>query len=263
MASDSTYWAIILGGSGGIGWAACKKLAQSGYNIFIVHRDRSERTRELKTEMDILQTGYGIKWASFNANVLIEEGKNGAINEINNQIGPHQVKVFVHALAYGTLGPVFEPENQLNIENVNQTVHSMGTGYLEWAQLLFKNELLSDGARLIGLTSAGSHVTGKNYAAVGAAKGALETINRYLAVELAGYNITSNLINAGVTDTPGLRAIPNHSEIMESAKASNPFGRLTTPDDVANAIYLLTLPEAGWINGSIIQVDGGEQITGI
>jgi NAD(P)-dependent dehydrogenase (short-subunit alcohol dehydrogenase family) len=70
------------------------------------------------------------------------------------------------------------------------------------------------------------------------------------------------VIQAGVTDTPALRAIPGHEQLVAQARLRNPFARLTTPRDVANAISLLCTDEAAWINGEVIRVDGGEHISG-
>jgi NAD(P)-dependent dehydrogenase (short-subunit alcohol dehydrogenase family) len=81
-----------------------------------------------------------------------------------------------------------------------------------------------------------------------------------MAVELAPYGIRSNVIQAGVTDTPALKMIPGSNQIKAQAHLRNPFGRLTTPEDVANVILLLCMDEASWINGSLICVDGGERI---
>jgi len=72
--------------------------------------------------------------------------------------------------------------------------------------------------------------------------------------------ITCNALRAGVTDTPALRKIPEHEIMMQFPKARNPMGRLTTPQDVANAVVLLTSPRSQWITGNVIGVDGGEFI---
>jgi NAD(P)-dependent dehydrogenase (short-subunit alcohol dehydrogenase family) len=115
---------------------------------------------------------------------------------------------------------------------------------------------------VFGLTSEGNEVAWKGYAAVAAAKVALESISRSMAVELAPHGIRSNVIQAGVTDTPALAAIPGNAHLKAAARQRNPFGRLTTPRDVANMIFLLALPEAAWVNGEVIRVDGGEHISG-
>ena len=83
---------------------------------------------------------------------------------------------------------------------------------------------------------------------------------RQLAVELGPRGITVNALRAGVTDTPALRKIPGHERMMETARALNPGGRLTRPDDVAGLVGLLLDAKAGWVSGSVIGVDGGEDI---
>ena len=80
-------------------------------------------------------------------------------------------------------------------------------------------------------------------------KVALEAIARAIAVEYAPYGIRANVIQAGVTDTPALRLIPGHKHLKAAAKMRNPFKRITTPEDVANFIYLMCLDEAAWANG--------------
>jgi NAD(P)-dependent dehydrogenase (short-subunit alcohol dehydrogenase family) len=139
----------------------------------------------------------------------------------------------------------------------------MGTSVLGWAQALLERRLFADDARIFGLTSEGNEVAWKGYAAVAAAKVALESIARSMAVEFAPYGIRSNVIQAGVTDTRALQAIPGSDQLKAQARLRNPFGRLTTPRDVANVIYLLSTAEAGWINGEVIRVDGGEHISGV
>ena len=138
----------------------------------------------------------------------------------------------------------------------------MGTSLLGWVQELLRRGLFAADARVFGLTSEGNQVAWKGYAAVAAAKVALESISRAIAVEMAPYGIRSNVIQAGVTDTPALRLIPGSAQLKASARSRNPFGRLTTPEDVARVIHLLCLPEASWINGEVIRVDGGEHISG-
>jgi NAD(P)-dependent dehydrogenase (short-subunit alcohol dehydrogenase family) len=98
---------------------------------------------------------------------------------------------------------------------------------------------------------------------VAAAKVALESVARSIAVEMSPYGVGCNVVQAGVTETPALAAIPGSDHLKAQARTRNPFGRLTTPRDVANAIYLLSRDEAAWINGEVIRVDGGEHISGV
>ncbi|HJT72820.1 MAG TPA: SDR family oxidoreductase, partial [Chitinophaga sp.] len=101
----------------------------------------------------------------------------------------------------------------------------------------------------------------KNYAAVSAAKAALEAISRSIALEFAPVGIRANCVQAGVTDTRSLQMIPGSEQLIEHTKKRNPFQRLTTPEDVANVVYLLCKDEAAWINGAVIPVNGGEHIS--
>ena len=112
------------------------------------------------------------------------------------------------------------------------------------------------------MTSSGGHKHWKSYGAVSAAKASLESYCRQLAIEFSEHGIGVNAIQAGVTDTPALRKIPNNEKMIELALKLNPGKRLTMPEDVADIINLLGLSENFWLTGNTIRVDGGEDITG-
>ena len=169
----------------------------------------------------------------------------------------------VYGLQGISTAPEYSADAFIEEEDLARTIHSMGTSLLGWTQRLRERGMFADDARVFGLTSEGNTVAWKGYAAVAAAKVALESVSRSIAVEMAHFGIRSNIIQAGVTDTPALRMIPGSGHLKAQAVTRNPFGRLTTPEDVANVIYLLSQPEAAWINGEIIRVDGGEAISGL
>jgi NAD(P)-dependent dehydrogenase (short-subunit alcohol dehydrogenase family) len=148
----------------------------------------------------------------------------------------------------------------LEDEDMARTIYSMGTSMLTWVQRLHGKGLFAADARVIGLTSEGNTIAWRGYAAVAAAKSALESVSRAIAVEFAPYGIRSNIVQPGVTDTPALRVIPGSVHMKAGAQLRNPFGRLTTPEDVADVVYLLSLDESRWINGALIRADGGEHI---
>jgi enoyl-[acyl-carrier-protein] reductase (NADH) len=128
-------------------------------------------------------------------------------------------------------------------------------------ELVFK-KLMRAGGRVYAMTSSGGHRVWPTYGPVSAAKAALESHCRQLALELAPKKITVNAIQAGVTDTPALRKIPGSEKMVEYARSVNPMGRLTTPEDVAKAIALLSHEDNYWMTGNVIRVDGGEDVVG-
>ncbi|TDI83675.1 MAG: SDR family oxidoreductase [Caldithrix sp.] len=156
----------------------------------------------------------------------------------------------------------YNNDELLQDEDFALTIYSMGSSLVTWVHEVFKRRMFAADARVLGMTSEGNEVAWKGYAAVSAAKVVLESIARSIAVEYAPYGIRANIIQAGVTDTPALRLIPGNSHLKATAKLCNPYKRMTTPEDVANFIYLMCLDEAAWANGNIIRVDGGEHISG-
>ncbi len=156
--------------------------------------------------------------------------------------------------------PEYNNSQFLDKNDFAHTIQAMGSNIVEWVQDIFNRHLFAKDARALSLTSEGNAVAWKGYAAVAAAKAVLESVSRAMAVEFAPYGIRSNVIQAGVTDTAALQAIPGNRHIKANAALRNPFGRLTTPEDVADVIFLLCQDEAAWINGSLICVDGGERI---
>ncbi len=169
----------------------------------------------------------------------------------------------IDGLAGLTTPPAYSDSAFIEEEDLERTIHAMGTSLLGWTQELHRHGLFAADARVLGMTSEGNQVAWKGYAAVAAAKVALESVSRAIAVEMAPYGIRSNVVQAGVTDTPALRLIPGNAHLKASARRRNPFRRLTTPEDVAKVIHLLCLPEAAWVNGEVIRVDGGEHVSGV
>lgn len=161
-----------------------------------------------------------------------------------------------------TSAPTFPDKSYLDEEDFGRTILAMGTSLLGWTQEIFTRGIFAENARIFGLTSEGNEVAWKGYAAVSAAKVSLEALSRSIALEFGPYGIRCNVIQAGVTNTPALRAIPGSDQLKSQARLRNPGGRLTTPEDVAGVIFLLSQAEASWINGEVIRVDGGEHISG-
>ena len=158
--------------------------------------------------------------------------------------------------------PQYPARAFLDAEDFARTIHSMGTSLLDWTQDLHARGLFAGDARVFGLTSEGNSSRGRATRRSPPRRSRSRRVARSIAVEFAPYGVRCNVIQAGVTETPALAAIPGSAVLKAQARLRNPFGRLTQPRDVANAIYLLSLDDAAWINGEVIRVDGGEHISG-
>lgn len=255
MKEFKNQWAIILGGSSGLGLASAKKLASEGLNICIVHRDRKSNLPDFEQEIDAIKS-FGVSVKTFNKDALDENVRN----EIVDTFPKHSVKLILHSIAKGSLKKMHNENENLSKQDFDITIHAMATSWYEWVQVLIQKEIFSTKARSIAFTSEGNSKVWPGYAAVSAAKSVLEALMRNMAVELAPLGITTNCIQAGTTETPSFVAIPGSEKLAEMAKMRNPFNRLTIPKDVANVVFLLCIKEADWINGTILKVDGGESL---
>jgi NAD(P)-dependent dehydrogenase (short-subunit alcohol dehydrogenase family) len=168
----------------------------------------------------------------------------------------------VGALASLAPAPTYAADVRLEDEDFARTIYSMGTSLATWTHAVFAAGLFADDARVLSMTSEGNEVALRGYAAVAAAKCALESVSRAIALEYAPYGIRANVVQAGVTDSAALRLIPGSTHMKAAAALRNPFGRLTTATEVADFISLLCTDEARWVNGTVIRVDGGEHIAG-
>jgi NAD(P)-dependent dehydrogenase (short-subunit alcohol dehydrogenase family) len=156
--------------------------------------------------------------------------------------------------------PAYDCRHLLDREDFLHTIHAMGLNLVEWVRDLHHRGLFADDARVLSLTSEGNSVAWRGYAAVSAAKAVLESTTRAIALEYAPFGLRANVVQAGITDTKALRAVPGYRHMMAQARLRNPMRRLTTPEAVADVIYLLCTKEAAWVNGALIRVDGGEGI---
>jgi enoyl-[acyl-carrier protein] reductase III len=261
----SGSWAIILGGSSGFGLAAVEKLAMHGMNIAVLYREMSVTEKTLKEGFSKLAKRYEVDILPFNLNALDNSGRSAFIEKFTSLISKKNcVKLLLHSIARGNLKPLVLLDNatgseqELSIEDIKFTTYAMSTSILDWARLILSAGLFETDARIIGITSEGAHKYWEGYTAVSIAKASLESLTTYMAVELSKFGLKTNLIQAGITETPSLKMIPESEKLIKIAKERNPSGRITKPEDVANVIYLLCTDEASWINGSLIHVDGGE-----
>lgn len=253
-------WALILGASSGFGEACARAFARAGYDIFGVHLDRRagmERVAALQAELE----GQGRRARFFNMNAADPEKMNAALDEMAAAMEEGEdIGVLMHSLAFGTLR-AYVGEDAVTSAQMDMTVRVMAHSLVDWAQAVVNRGMMGPQGRIFAMTSSGSNRVIPTYGPVSAAKAALEAHCRQLAWELAPRKITVNALRGGVTDTPALRKIPGNDILLNGANAKNPGGRLTLPEDVADAAVALASPLAHWVTGNVINVDGGEEIT--
>lgn len=258
---DTNYWALILGGSSGLGLASARKLAKHGMNIIIVHRDRKAELPDIEEAFEDIIKNSDVRLESFNIDATNAEKREGIISEILKILGPEgKIRSLVHSIAKGNLKPMNGNEPTLENQDFQITIDAMAISLYDWTKEVFKQGMFAKDARIISFTSEGNKKVWQGYAAVSAAKVALEAITRSIALEFAPYGIRANCIQAGVTVTKSFQMIPGNETLRVHALKHNPFKRLTVPNDVANVVYLLSKDEAGWITGTIIPVNGGEHL---
>jgi enoyl-[acyl-carrier protein] reductase III len=257
-------WALILGASSGFGEATSLALARAGLNIFGVHLDRRATLPNVERIVGEVR-GMGREAHFFNVNAADDDKRVEVAGEMErilrerDELG--QLRVLLHSLAFGTLKLfVGEPMKEaVTKAQMDMTLDVMAHSLIYWTQEVVGRGLMGPGGRVFAMTSSGGARVLPFYGPVSAAKAALESNIRQLAVELAPRGITANSIRAGVTATPAAKKIPNYDEFSKRAAERNPHGRLTTTDDVARAIVVLSHPDTHWITGNVIGVDGGEE----
>lgn len=250
--------AVILGASSGFGAATARVLAREGMDIVGVHLDRRATLPKAEAVAQDVRTA-GRRALFFNLNAADDTRRAEVLDAVARELGLGAVRVFMHSLAFGTLKPL-AGEGAVTRDQLEMTMDVMANSLVYWVRDLMAKGLLGDGARVFAMTSSGGTRALPSYGPVGAAKAALESYCRQLAMELGPRRIAVNAIRAGVADTPALEKIPGAEEMKRVQRARNPGGRLTTPEDVAEAVALLARPGAGWISGNTLGVDGGEDI---
>jgi len=233
--------AVVTGATSGLGRAMAEALAAAGARVGVTSRRRD------RAEAAAAELGSGVE--GFALDVRDEESVAVWTDHVWGHFGG--LDVLVSNAALGTPRPALD----LKVKHWQKTLDVMGRALLLCAQRAVP---LMEGrwGRIIAITSIGSFRVLPNYAGPGAAKAVLETLTRYLAVELAPRGISVNAVSGGVVETDALKSFPNQDDMLAFGKRA-PLGRLGQPEDIAAVVTMLCRPEARWICGQTIIADGG------
>jgi enoyl-[acyl-carrier protein] reductase III len=231
---------LVTGGTRGIGLAIARRLVRDGAARVVLGYFRNDSAAEsAASEL----RGSGVEVELVRGNVSSES----TIRKLA-AAGPY--RVVVHNAATGVIRPALETEDK----HWDWTLNANARSLLALARATAPQ--MSDGSAIVAISSLGSKRVLDNYVLVGTSKAALESVMRYLAVELAPRGIRVNAVSAGVVDTEALDHFPNKDEMLATAERT-PAGRLVEPEDIAAAVSFLGSDDAAMVCGHTLVVDGG------
>ena len=242
-------FALVTGGSRGIGRAICKRLAEHGARVCFNYLRNREAAAQAVKEI----AAVGPEPLDIRANVADEQHLEDMFETIEKEFG--RLDILVSNAALGVLKPVTE----LREKDWRWTMDINARALVQLAKNCIR--LMGDkGGSIVAVSSLGATRAIPFYGAVGASKAALEALVRHLAIENAEHGIRVNVVSGGAVDTDALKFFPNREEILDESLARTPAGRLVTPEDMADAVLFLVSDLAKMIHGQTLVVDGGHSV---
>jgi enoyl-[acyl-carrier protein] reductase III len=232
---------LVTGGSRGIGKAIALRFARDGAARVAIGYLRNDRAAE--------ETAEELRAAGAEPVLVRGNVSSERVQEEVRELGP--LDALVHNAATGVIRPALETEDK----HWDWTLNANARALLALTRAAAPT--MPQGSSIVAISSLGSTHVLENYVLVGTSKAALESIVRYLAVELAPRGIRANTVSAGVVETGALDHFPNREEMLEMGTKRTPAGRLVEPGDVAAAVAFLCSPDADMIRGHTLVVDGG------
>ncbi len=240
--------ALVTGGSRGLGAATARRLARWGARVVLTYRSRREQAEGVVA--DCAEHTPGARAEQLD---LVEEDSVRALFERVTERDGHLDLLIANAAA-----TAFEPLTDLRMHQVDKTLNISVRHFLLMAQLAEPLLEPRDG-RIVAVSGADTagHIPGHGLLA--AAKAAMETIVRYLAVELGPEGITTVGVLPGFVDTDSIKLMagPFHERLVAAEEQTHPLREAASPGQASRAVAMLCLPEARWLNGEIVRNDGG------
>ena len=242
--------ALITGGTRGIGKAISLHFARAGALVLANYVRNDEAAGNLYEEAAAEKLDLKISRADLTSrkglDVLV-----GTVAELGDSLS---------AMVYCAATGIHRTAEQLEKRHLDWTFALNTHGFLVLTQRLLPR--MEEGSAIVAVSSEGAVRTVPEYTAVGASKGALESMARHLAVELAPRGIRVNILSPGTVLTESWEAFPRKEERLEEARQRSPLKRLTLPEEVASAAHFLCCEASQGIIGHTLVVDGGKRIVG-
>jgi len=232
---------LVTGGTRGIGRAIALRFARDGAERLVLGYMRNDRAAE--------EAADAVREAG--AEPVLVRG-NVASERVVSELASHgPFDVVVHNAATGVIRSALETEDK----HWDWTLSANARAFLSLARATAPE--MRPGSSIVAVSSLGSTRVLENYVLVGTSKAALESLVRYLAVELAPRGIRVNAVSAGVVETGALEHFPNREQMVREGIERTPAGRLVEPDEVAAAVAYLASADAEMVRGHTLVVDGG------
>lgn len=241
---------MVTGAGRGIGRAIALRLAAAGADVvvnYFLNREAAEKTAaEIRA--------HGVRASLVQADMKDPGQIRMLFEEVRSQFGG--LDILVSNAASG----VFRPVQELTAKHWDWMMNTHPRAFLLCTQAAAELMLGRKG-RIVAVSSIGSQRAIPNYAGMGASKGALEALTRYLAVEYAPLGIAVNCVSGGAVSTDSWQQLAEVESLIEAIRRKTPAGRIVSPEDIAEAVLFLCSPQAEMIRGQVLVVDGGYSLT--
>lgn len=244
--------ALVTGGSRGIGRATALKLAEAGADVVLNYVTSSAAAEDVAGQVQAL----GRNVAVIKADISERDDIDSMVQFIGERFG--KLDILVSNAATGG----FRPLLSVTQRNFEATMKTNVLAAIQLVQSSLKLLQKAEGrAKVVAISSHGSHMALPMYGVVGGSKAALESFMRHLALELGDKGINFNIVKAGLVDTDSTRRIPYAEQLFAARGMRSMTGdRYLTAEDVANAVLFLASPLSDLVQGETLTIDGGAAV---